>query len=47
MVTLETNYRSTQSILEATNRIIGLSPKRHTKELRSVKGDGRAGSHHL
>jgi len=40
VVTLETNYRSTQPILDATNRIIGLSPKRHAKELRSVKGDG-------
>jgi DNA helicase-2/ATP-dependent DNA helicase PcrA len=40
VVTLETNYRSTQSILDATNRVIGLSPKRHAKELRSVKGNG-------
>ena len=40
IVTLETNYRSTQPILDATNRIIGLSPKRHAKELRSVKADG-------
>ena len=40
IVTLETNYRSTQPILDATNRIIGLSPKRHAKELRSGKGDG-------
>jgi ATP-dependent DNA helicase UvrD/PcrA len=40
VVTLETNYRSTQPILDATNRIIGLSPKRHAKELRSVKGNG-------
>ena len=40
VVTLETNYRSTQPILDATNRIIGLCPKRHAKELRSVKGNG-------
>ena len=40
VVTLQTNYRSTQPILEAANRIIGLSPKRHAKELRSVKGHG-------
>jgi DNA helicase II / ATP-dependent DNA helicase PcrA len=40
VVTLETNYRSTQPILDVTNRIIGLSPKRHAKELRSVKGNG-------
>jgi DNA helicase-2/ATP-dependent DNA helicase PcrA len=40
VVTLETNYRSTQPILDVTNRIIGLSPKRHAKELRSVKGYG-------
>ena len=39
VVTLETNYRSTQPILDVTNRIIGLSPKRHPKELRSVKGN--------
>ena len=40
VVTLETNYRFTQPILDVTNRIIGLSPKRHAKELRSVKGNG-------
>ena len=40
VVTLEINYRSTQPILDATNRIIGLSPKRHAKELRSMKGNG-------
>ena len=38
VVTLETNYRSTQSILDVTNRIIDLTPKPHAKELRSVKG---------
>jgi superfamily I DNA/RNA helicase len=37
VVTLETNYRSTQPILDVTNRIIGLSPKRHAKELRSAR----------
>ena len=40
VVTLETNYRSTRPILDATNRIIGLSRKRHAKELRSAKGSG-------
>ena len=40
VVTLGTNYRSTQPILDVTNRIIALSPKRHAKELRSVKGNG-------
>ena len=40
VVTLETNYRSTQPILDVTNRVIGLSPKRHAKELRSLKGNG-------
>ena len=40
VIALETNYRSTQPILDATNRIIGLSPRRHAKELRSVKGEG-------
>src|SRR4029077_98162 len=40
VVTLEINYRSTQPILDATNRIIGLSPNRHAKGLRSVKGNG-------
>ena len=38
VVTLETNYRSIQSILDVTNRIIDLTPKPHAKELRSVKG---------
>lgn len=40
VVTLETNYRSTQPILDATNRIIGHANNRHAKELRSVKGPG-------
>ena len=40
LTALETNYRSTQPILDATNRIIGLSRKRHAKKLRSVKGNG-------
>jgi DNA helicase II / ATP-dependent DNA helicase PcrA len=40
VVTLETNYRSTQQILDASNRVIGLSRKRHAKELRSVKRNG-------
>jgi DNA helicase II / ATP-dependent DNA helicase PcrA len=45
VVTLETNYRSTQPILDATNRIIGLSPKRHAKELRSVRGKRAEATH--
>ena len=38
VVTLEANSRSTQSILDATNRIIDLTPQAPCEELRSVKG---------
>jgi DNA helicase-2/ATP-dependent DNA helicase PcrA len=37
IVTLEQNYRSTQSILDACNRVIGLARERHTKHLRSER----------
>jgi DNA helicase-2/ATP-dependent DNA helicase PcrA len=40
IVTLEQNYRSTQSILEATNRVIGLASERYTKNLWSERTEG-------
>ncbi len=40
MVTLEQNYRSTQPILEATNRVIGLARERYTKNLWSERVEG-------
>ncbi len=40
LIPLEQNYRSTQKILDATNRVIGEADERHAKELWSSRGDG-------
>jgi DNA helicase II / ATP-dependent DNA helicase PcrA len=40
VVTLEQNYRSTQPILEATNRVIAQASERYTKELWSSRAEG-------
>jgi DNA helicase-2/ATP-dependent DNA helicase PcrA len=40
IVTLEQNYRSTQPILEGTNRVIGLARERYTKNLWSDRAEG-------
>ena len=40
IVTLEQNYRSTQPILEATNRLIAQASERYTKELWSSRAAG-------
>ena len=40
VVTLEDNYRSVGTILEAACAVIGHNPSRHGKELRSVRGAG-------
>ena len=40
IVTLEENYRSTQPILDATNRVIALSAERHAKDLWSSRVEG-------
>ncbi len=41
LVRLEQNYRSTQPILEATNRVIGLAAERYAKDLWSDRREGQ------
>jgi ATP-dependent DNA helicase UvrD/PcrA len=41
IVTLERNYRSTQSILDAANAVIGLASERFTKNLRAERHSGQ------
>jgi DNA helicase-2/ATP-dependent DNA helicase PcrA len=40
IVALEQNYRSTQSILDAANAVIGLATERYTKNLHTERGAG-------
>jgi len=40
VVTLEQNYRSTQPILDVTNRVIAHAAHRHAKNLWSARGEG-------
>ncbi len=40
LIPLEQNYRTTQKILDATNRVIAEAEERHSKELWSSRGDG-------
>lgn len=40
LIPLEQNYRSTQKILDVTNRVIAESTERHDKQLWSSRGDG-------
>jgi DNA helicase-2/ATP-dependent DNA helicase PcrA len=46
VVTLEQNYRSTQPILRACNKVIGLAQERFTKNLRSERKSKRSVSDH-
>ena len=41
IIRLEQNYRSTQPILEATNRVIGLAAERYAKNLWSERQEGQ------
>ncbi len=41
IIRLEQNYRSTQPILEATNRVIGLATERYAKNLWSERQEGQ------
>jgi DNA helicase II / ATP-dependent DNA helicase PcrA len=41
IVTLEQNYRSTQPILESTNRVIGMARERYAKNLWSERAGGQ------
>ncbi|HVE50541.1 MAG TPA: ATP-dependent helicase [Casimicrobiaceae bacterium] len=40
VIALESNYRSTGEILDASNAVIALASERYTKELRSERGSG-------
>lgn len=42
LVPLEQNYRSTQKILDVTNKVIAEATERHAKELWSSRGEGAA-----
>jgi DNA helicase-2/ATP-dependent DNA helicase PcrA len=41
VVTLEENYRSSQAVLDAANRLIAGSARQYRKVLRAVRGEGR------